>query len=408
MNERLSKQLDEQPYTSFYDRYLSTQLLTPRSDIAEKRGVKRELLLESEKLCDIKNVYEKSDKTFDDIAEAAKSVAELVRETLYFGSTGSGSRELNADNIAKYEVANCYGHTIVASECLEELNIEHFISYANQHTFITLFDRESDRSFMIDVLTKELCCEMTTAVGFTSSHPLDKFSCGELKSQDILKTDELLKQLPATVNWAEFIDKRPWLMFPDRRDYRDGYGKFARLQMLTFPSIPGRLLLLDDYSARINLLNGQYEVAAGKIEDLSGIYLDTDPRNNLEEAGKLCRELIKQGSSDLAIQVASAVNDSLLSGDSSKNRLFLPDVMRKVAKHDRDINLLNEAIRLYKEIINSKLLNEAIRLHKENINSKPKYDSLAVGKLRAAEKLLRSMKTAGEIACDAACGKISE
>ena len=392
MNERPSKQLDEQPYTSFYDRYLSTQLLTPRSDIAEKRDIKRELLLESKKLCNIKSVYEKSDKTFDDIAEAAKSVTELVRETLYFGSTGSGSRELNADNIAKYEVANCYGHTIVASECLEELNIEHFISYANQHTFITLFDRESDRSFMIDVLTKELCCEMTTAVGFTSSHPLDKFSCGELKSQDILKTDELLKQLPATVNWAEFIDKRPWLMFPDRRDYRDGYGKFARLQMLTFPSIPGRLLLLDDYSARINLLNGQYEAAAEKIEDLSGIYLDIDPRNKLEEVDKLCRELIKQGSGDLAIQVASVVNDSLSPEDSSKNRLFLPDVMRKVAKHDRNINLLNEAI----------------RLHKENINSKPKYDSLAVGKLRAAEKLLRSMKTAGEIACDAACGKISE
>lgn len=392
MNERPSKRLDEQPYTSFYDRYLSTQLLTPRSDIAEKRGVKRELLLESEKLCDIKNVYEKSDKTFDDVAEAAKSVAELVRETLYFRSTDSGSQELNEENIAKNEATNCYGHTIVASECLEELNIEHFISYANQHTFITLFDRSSNRSFMIDVLTKELCCEMTTAVGFTSSHPLDKFSCGELKSQDSLKTDELLKQLPATVNWAEFIDKRPWFMFPDRRDYRDGYGKFARLQMLTFPSIPGRLLLLDDYSAKINQLNGRYEAAAEKIEDLSGIYLDTDPRNNLEEAGKLCRELIKQGSGDLAIQVASVVNDSLLSGDSSKNRLFLPDVMRKVAKYNRDINLLNKAIRLYEEII----------------NSKPKYDSLAVGKLNAAEELLRSMKTVGEIACGVTCGKISE
>ena len=337
-------------------------------------------------------MYEKSDKTFDDVAEAAKSVAELVRETLYFGSTDRGSRELNAENIAKYEVANCYGHTIVASECLEKLGIEHFISYANQHSFITLFDRGSDRSFMIDVLTKELCCEMTTAVGFTSSHPLDKFSCGELKSQDSLKTDELLKQLPATVNWAEFIDKRPWFMFPDRRDYMDGYGKFALLQMLTFQSIPGRLLLLDDYSARINLLNDRYEEAADKVVDLSGIYLDTDPRNNLGEAGKLCGELIKQDSGDLAIQVASAVNDSLLPEDSSKNRLFLPDVMRKVAKHDRDINLLNEAIRLYKE----------------NINSKPKYDSLAVGKLRAAEKLLRSMKTAGEIACDATCDKISE
>ena len=295
MNEQLSKQLDEQPYISFDDRYLSTQLLTPRSDIAEKRGIKRELLLESEKLCDIKNVYKKSDKTFDDIAEAAKSVAELVRETLYFGSTGRDSRELNADNIAKYEVANCYGHTIVASECLEELNIEHFISYANQHTFITLFDRESDRSFMIDVLTKELRCEMTMAVGLASSHPLNEFSCGELKSQNILKADELLKQLPATVNRAKFIDKRPWFMFPDGKDYSDGYGKCALLQMLTFPSIPGRLLLLDDYSARINQLNGRYEAAAEKIEDLSGIYLDIDPRNKLEEVDKLCRELINKG-----------------------------------------------------------------------------------------------------------------
>ena len=315
MNEQLSKQLDEQPYTSFYDRYLSTQLLTPRSDIAEKRGVKRELLLESEKLCDIKNVYEKSDKTFDDIAEAAKSVAELVRETLNFRSTGNFSSPLEAVNIAKDEAANC-----------------------------TLY------------------------------------------------TDLLLQKLPSSVNRSDFVARREWLMFSDGMKYRDGYGRNARLQMLTLPSIPGRLLLLDEYNARIDQLNGRYKEAADKIVDLSGIYLDVDSRNDLKEADKLCRELIKQGSGDLAIQVASVVNDSLLSGDSSKNRLFLPDVVRKVAKHDRDINLLNEAIRLYKEII----------------NSKPKYDSLAVGKLRVAEKLLRSMKAAGAIVCDATCDRISE
>ena len=392
MNERPSKQLDEQPYTSFYDRYLSTQLLTPRSDIAEKRGVKRELLLESEKLCDIKNVYEKSDRTFDDIAEAAKSVAELVRETLYFRSTDSSSREFNADNIAKYEVANCYGHTIVASECLEKLGIEHFISYANQHTFITLFDRSSDKSFIIDVLTEELRCEMTDAIGFDGIDPAEQLYYGELRANSTLYTDLLLQKLPSSVNRSDFVARREWLMFSDGMKYRDGYGRNARLQMLTLPSIPGRLLLLDEYNARIDQLNGRYEEAADKIVDLSGIYLDVDSRNDLKEADKLCRELIKQGSGDLAIQVASVVNDSLLSGDSSKNRLFLPDVMRKVAKHDRDINLLNEAIRLYKEII----------------NSKPKHDSLAVGKLRAAEKLLRSMKAAGSIVRDATCDKISE
>ena len=392
MNEQLSKQLDEQPYTSFDDRYLSTQLLTPRSDIAEKRGVKREPLLGSGKLCDIKSVYEKSDKTFDDIAEAAKSVAELIRETLYFRSTDRDSRELNADNIAKDEVANCYGHTIVASECLEELNIEHFISYANQHTFITLFDRESDRSFIIDVLTEELRCEMTDAIGFDGIDPAEQLYYGELRANSTLYTDLLLQKLPSSVNRSDFVARREWLMFSDGMKYRDGYGRNARLQMLTLLSIPGRLLLLDEYNARIDQLNGRYKEAADKIVDLSGIYLDVDSRNDLREVDKLCRGLIEQGSGDLAIQAASVVNDSLLSGDSSKNRLFLPDVMRKVAKHDRDINLLNEAIRLYKEII----------------NSKPKYDSLAVGKLRAAEKLLRSIKTTGEIACDATCGKISE
>ena len=374
------------------NQYLSSQLLTPRSDIAEKRGIKRELLLESEKLCGIKSVYEKSDKTFDDIAEAAKSVAELIRETLYFRSTDRDSRELNADNIAKDEVANCYGHTIVASECLEELNIEHFISYANQHTFITLFDRESDRSFIIDVLTEELRCEMTDAIGFDGIDPAEQLYYGELRANSTLYTDLLLQKLPSSVNRSDFIARREWLIFSDGTKYRDGYGRNARLQMLTLPSIPGRLLLLDEYNARIDQLNGRYKEAADKIVDLSGIYLDVDSRNDLKEADKLCRELIKQGSGDLAIQVASVVNDSLLLGDFSKNRLFLPDVIRKVAKHDRDINLLNEAIRLYKEII----------------NSKPKYDSLAVGKLRVAEKLLRSMKADGTIVRDATCDKISE
>ena len=393
MNERPSKQLDEQPYTSFYDRYLSTQLLTPRSDIAEKRDIKRELLLESKKLCNIKSVYEKSDKTFDDIAEAAKSVAELVCETLNFRSTGNFSSPLEAVNIAKDEAANCYGHTIVASECLEKLGIEHFISYANQHTFITLFDRSSNnRSFIIDVLTEELRCEMTDAIGFDGIGPAEQLYYGELRANSTLYTDLLLQKLPSSVNRSDFVARREWLMFSDGMKYRDGYGRNARLQMLTLPSIPGRLLLLDEYNARIDQLNGRYKEAADKIVDLSGIYLDVDSRNDLKEADKLCRELIKQSSGDLAIQVASVVNDSLLSGDFSKNRLFLPDVIRKVAKHDRDINLLNEAIRLYKEII----------------NSKPKYDSLAVGKLRVAEKLLMSMKADGTIVRDATCDKISE
>ena len=136
-------------------------------------------------------------------------------------------------------------------------------------------------------------------------------------------------------------------------------------------------------------------MAAGKIEDLSGIYLDIDPRNNLEEVDKLCRGLINKGGWDQAIRVASAVNDSLPSSDNSKNRLFLPDVMRKVAKKNKDPDILNEAIKLYEEIIKSKPY---------------KRDRLAEGKLEAAENLLRELKVSkslGETACSVACDKIN-
>ena len=278
------------------------------------------------------------------------------------------SSPLNADNIAKDEVANCYGHTIVASECLEELGIEHFISYANQHTFITLFDRDSNRSFMVDILTKELCCEITDAIGFGNKDPVEQLNCGELRAKSTLYTDVLLQKLPPSINKSDFVAQREWLMFSDGWDYRDGFGTKAMLQMFTLPSVPGRLLLLDEYNARIDQLNGKYEAAASALVDLPGLYLDVDPRNNLEEVGKLCKRLIVQGYDELAIEVARMVNESLPDDDHSKNKLFLPDVVRRVAKKNDDIGLLRKAIQLYESLPRNSLTEGKLRAAKRDLD----------------------------------------
>lgn len=69
--------------------------------------------------------------------------------------------------------------------------------------------------------------------------------------------------------------------------------------------------------------------------------------------------------------------------------------MRKVAKKNKDPYILNEAIKLYEEIIKSKPY---------------KRDRLAEGKLEAAENLLRELKVSkslGEIACSVVCDKIN-
>ena len=350
------------------ERYLAAQLLTPKSSRVEQGGNgQRELLFESRQLRAINEEYEQSPKTFDDTARAAISVASLVRETLDFAPTSNSSQPLRAEIIAETEVANCFGHTIVTSECLERLGIEHFISYANQHTFITLFDRQSDRSFMIDVKTRDLCCEMTGAVG--RENPLDQLWRGQLRAENSLFTDELLmRQLPQSINRENFLAVRGWLRFPDpqleHRDSRRG----SILQMFTLPSIPGRLLLLDEYNARINQLHGKYETAASALVDLPGLYLDVDPRNNLEEVGKLCKRLIARGYDELAIEVARMVNESLPDDDHSKTKLFLPDVMRRVAKENKDIGLMEEAVRLYESLPRNSLTEGKLKAAKRDLD----------------------------------------
>lgn len=57
------------------ERYLSSQLLTPKSSMAEKEGSSRESLLGSREFCNVKSMYESSSKTFDDIAKVAERVA---------------------------------------------------------------------------------------------------------------------------------------------------------------------------------------------------------------------------------------------------------------------------------------------------------------------------------------------
>lgn len=350
------------------ERYLAAQLLTPKSSRVEQGGNgQRELLFESKQLRAINEEYEQSPKTFDDAARAAMSVASLVRKTLDFAPTSNSSQPLQAEIIAEIEVANCFGHTIVTSECLERLGIEHFISYANQHTFVTLFDRQSDRSFMIDVKTEELCCEMTGAVG--RENPLDQLWRGQLRAENSLFTDELLmRQLPQSINRENFLAVRGWLRFPDpqleHRDSRRG----SILQMFTLPSIPGRLLLLDEYNARINQLHGKYETAASALVDLPGLYLDVDPRNNLEEVGKLCKRLIARGYDELAIEVARMVNESLPDDDHSKTKLFLPDVMRRVAKENKDIGLMEEAVRLYESLPRNSLTEGKLKAAKRDLD----------------------------------------
>lgn len=328
---------------------LAAELMTPRKSIAAGNiEIGRERLLDSKQLKIIGTAYEQSPLAFEDATNAAVLVGHLVRQTLEFAPTTDGTPLLTAESIAERETANCYGYTIVASECLDQIKgLEHYIGYVNQHAVIMLFDRPSQRSFLLDVPTNELCKETTEAI--SGKNPQDQLMSGELRAVNWLQTSELVKNLPPSINRDAFVSSRPWLNFADvtSQQYRDGDRRNSLLQLITLPSIPGRELLRVHYDAIIHNRHDEFSAAYESLSQLPGIYPDVDRRNDLKEASQLCKKLIARGMGEQAIELAQTVHASLSPGDTTVNRFFLGDILRKVATATGNAKLVEQAIQTY-------------------------------------------------------------
>ena len=328
---------------------LAAELMTPKHRIAAQNiEIGRERLRDSKQLKIIGAAYEQSPLAFEDATNAAVLVGHLVRQTLEFAPTTDGTPLLTAESIAERETANCYGYTIVASECLDQIKgLEHYIGYVNQHAVIMLFDRPSQRSFLLDVPTNELCKETTEAI--SGKNPQDQLMSGELRAVNWLQTSELVKNLPPSINRDAFVSSRPWLNFADvtSQQYRDGDTRNSLLQLITLPSIPGRELLRVHYDAIIHNRHEEFSAAYESLSQLPGIYPDVDRRNDLKEADRLCKKLISQGMGQQAIELAQTVHASLSPGDTTVNRFFLGDILRKVATATGSVELVEQAIQTY-------------------------------------------------------------
>ena len=328
---------------------LAAELMTPKHRIAAQNiEIGRERLLDSKQLKIIGAAYEQSPLAFEDATNAAVLVGHLVRQTLEFAPTTDGTPLLTAESIAERETANCYGYTIVASECLDQIKgLEHYIGYVNQHAVIMLFDRPSQRSFLLDVPTNELCKETTEVI--SGKNPQDQLMSGELRAVNWLQTSELVKNLPPSINRDAFVSSRPWLNFADvtSQQYRDGDTRNSLLQLITLPSIPGRELLRVHYDAIIHNRHDEFGAAYESLSQLPGIYPDVDRRNDLKEANQLCKKLIAQGMGEQAIELAQTVHASLSPGDTTVNRFFLGDILRKVATATGNAKLVEQAIQTY-------------------------------------------------------------
>ena len=336
---------------------LAAELMTPKHLIAAQNiEIGRERSLDSKQLKIIGTAYEQSPLTFDDATNAAVLVGHLVRQTLEFEDMDEATPLLTAELLTQREKANCYGYTIVASECLDQIGVEHYVGYVNQHAVVMLFDRTSGskRSFLLDVATKEFYQETTKAVG--GEDPLDQLWRGELRAINTLQTSELLRKVDIDDpgKRQKFIRDRFWLSFDKDSRHRDDdeyeYLLHSQLQLITMPSVPGREMLRLYHNVIINTLgNNPDPVAASEdiIDQFAGIYPDIDPRNKLEHAKSLCSQLVARHMGESALALADVIKASLLPDDTSESRFFKGDLLRKIAKVEGDPKKTAEAIEEY-------------------------------------------------------------
>lgn len=328
----------------------SEKLTTPVSDILGKR-IFSEPLLESAEFAAIKSRYNSNSGTYDDRVEAAYSTAELLRRTLTFSDHTRRQPELTPEWVAAHHTTNCYGHSIIMSECLEQLNIDHHIGFANQHGFVLLEDTESGRVNLIDTPVEKLCIDITPALGGIA---LDNYA-NELGGVNYLWGNTILRR-------SHFGDKeralarRPWMSFKTTDSSfpwskEDTEESANRLILRTYTPQQGRQVLLS-FDNFIHAVSRRDTLRAHEwIQGLSGTYPDIDKRNRLSAPSRLVRGLGEKAMINEALSDIQIIENSLLPfTDDIILRLWPIDKRRGLGVQVRSGSLLRQSMDEYDQL----------------------------------------------------------
>ena len=256
---------------------------------------------------------------------------------------------------------NCYGHTVVTSELLEAAGIDHFISFVNSHSFVSLFDTAGRRAHMVDAPAKDLFLDIDGAViggwptQYFEQHPGEKFAT------NMLDTVALIGRITRKPT-AQVLSENEWLQAGAGKVLKPNYDETlstTHLIMRSYTPAIGREMLVNYGMTLQYALTGDIQSSVDYFRRLEGVYPDIDIANKLYLAKKLRDRLLKAGMYGEMEDVARVVDNSLVKSgpneDRTPNKYFLLDTLRIIAFANEDSELLYGVAEAYKEFGNDKL-----------------------------------------------------
>lgn len=329
---------------------LSEQLKTPRTNIVEQSPtLVREPLLESQALLTEIASYNTTNKTFENKVIIALGIAEIVRNTLNQYEPKQKKDILAPEIIATTERANCFGQTIVLSECLEQAEIEHFVAFTNGHAFILLGDQEERRYFNIDPMAHKLNGDATPLISGVGI--FDQFDAGKKVASVRFNTNRLLVQRGLISDVGRIAITNDWLNHDGSSVSLSSSPPLDSqlLYMQVMPPELGRETLLHYANAITHINAGDDSAAVEEIKSLP-VYPDVDPRNTLRVAQNARTLAFRRKHWGNALQIADYVEANRDDLSFLHARYFRPETLRKVGYSAGISELLDEALTAYARV----------------------------------------------------------
>lgn len=330
---------------------LSGSLMTPRANIAAQApSITREPLLASQALNTEIASYNTTPKTYDDQVTAALGISSIVRKTLSYRSFVGRTELLNSENIAESEQTNCHGYVAVLSECLEQAKIDHYICFANGHSFVLLGDKASQQYTMIDPVTRKYNGDITSAL--EGEDVIEQLSNGAPTATVNFHTNKMLSLRGLTARTSELAEKNRWISHenPNNQWRREQPADAYILRMKVLPAAKGREVLVHYANAMVELNNKNSDGVTEELVAIAGLYPDMDPRNRFELARNARTLAIEQGKWGNAMAIAEVIEGSIGTKDTAQGRYFKPDTLRKIGNMTKLDELLGYAIDDYAAI----------------------------------------------------------
>ncbi len=340
------------------------RLYTPHS-LQEEDAIQRPLL-EDIQLRGIKDWFYRNGEQHDESEEMAVMdfIINGTHRALYWPPDKAAAEKIGASwppvmqDLERRQVADCYGFSIVASECLQEADIDHWVGFANGHATLLKGTNNNAKIHLTDPLTPEMSQDLTPAIVGGPHQDIPQGIERYGHAAVILNTNTIASNMRhkpdypfRTYPWLNTGgDSASWEDLPYKTDGLPNYAARKIIMSIMEPAT-GRQVLRDHSELMQAVREDDVASAANSMQRIGSFFPDMDARQPHKEIKYLMKELGQQHRVLFARQLLKDYFATFVLHGDSRFTEAQGDCLRILAREGLDLESCQDASVLYERAL---------------------------------------------------------